>query len=129
MYITRYKISKIRHNLKNFLLNQKNNKKTKFRKLAYHICRSKNIKFEFKKTEDLLDNIEFITDIIYNHWAETDGKTIFINNIKDYNYKILYDTIKHEMLHGLIRRNDNSELSEHLEHKFMYLLDPKLISI
>ena len=129
MYITRYKINNIRHKLKRFLLNQKKNKKTKFRKLAHQMCRSKNIKFEFGRTAILLDNIEFITDIIDNHWAETDGKTIFINNIKDYNYKILYDTIKHEMLHGLIRRNDNSELSEHLEHKFMYLLDPKLISV
>ena len=127
MYITRYQINKITHDLKQFLLIEKKNKKTKFRKLAQYICRSKNIKFDFNRK--LLNNIEFITNIIDNHWAETDGKTIFINNIKDYNYKILYNTIKHEMIHGMILRNDNSELSEHLEHKIMYLLDSKLISV
>ena len=127
MYITRYQINKITHNLKQFLLIEKKNKKTKFQKLAHYICRSKNIKFDFNRK--LLNNIEFITNIIDNHWAETDGKTIFINNIKDYNYKILYNTIKHEMIHGMILRNNNSELSEHLEHKFMYLLDPKLINV
>ena len=125
MYITRYKINTIKKKIKLFLNHEAIYKNTKFKKFAYHICRSKNIKIDYQRK--LLNNIEFITNIIDNHWAETDGTTIYINNIKNYNAEILYNTIKHELIHGMIKRSDNSELSEYLEHKLMYLYDQKLI--
>lgn len=124
MYITRYSIKKIQRQLKRFL--KSNNKKSsKFYKLAISICRSKNINIDYER--NLLYNIQFITNNIDKHWAETDGKVIYINNIKNYNYNLLYQTIKHEIIHGMIKRSDNNELSEYLEHKFMYLYDKKLI--
>lgn len=125
MYITRYKINNIRNKLKKYLLNVKKNKKNKLYRIAYFICRSKKINIDFDR--NLIYNIEFIYDNINKHWAETDGIKIYINSYIKYNKKTLYYTIKHEMIHGMIKRNNNHELSEHLEHKLMYLLDKKLI--
>ena len=36
-------------------------------------------------------------------------------------------TLLHEIIHGMITRKDGSELSEHIEHKLMELLDDQLI--
>ena len=75
----------------------------------------------------LINNIYFIVDNINNHWAETDGKSIYINNIKKYSKTSLYYTILHESIHGMILRKNNNELSEITEHKLMYNLNKKLI--
>lgn len=126
MYITRYKVKIIKNKLKKFINNQKKyNKKTKFYKLAQYVCRSKNISINYNI--DILDNIYFITNNIDKHWAETDGKNIYLNNIKNFNYETLYYTIKHELIHGMILRYKKYELSEYNEHRFMYLYDKKLI--
>lgn len=126
MYITRYQINKIKKKLLKFLNNiERNKKKTKFYKLAATICRSNSIKININK--NILNNIYFITDNINLHWAETDGQNIYLNNIKNYNYDLLYYTIWHELIHGMILRKDNSELSEYLEHKFMLQFNKQLI--
>lgn len=126
MYITRDKINIIRNKLLIFLNKlEKNPDKGKFSKLAKYICRSNDIKININK--NILNNIYFITDNINLHWAETDGINIYLNNIKNYDDKLLYYTIWHELIHGMIKRKDNSELSEYLEHKFMFLFDKNLI--
>lgn len=126
MIITRYQINKAKNKVKKYFINQKKARnKSKLYKIACFITRSKNIKIDYERK--LINNIYFITDIINNHWAETDGNAIYINNVKNYNKNLLYYTILHECLHGFIKRNDNSELSEVTEHKLMYYLDKKLI--
>ncbi len=126
MIITRYKINITRNKVKKYLENQKKLKnKSKLYKIGCFITRSKNIKIDYERK--LINNIYFITNIIDNHWAETDFKAIYINNIKKYSKTSLYYTILHEVLHNMIKRYDNNNLSEHLEHKFMYLLNKKLI--
>ena len=126
MIITRYQINFTKNKVKKYFENQKKLKnRSKLYKIASFIARSKNIKIDYDRI--LINNIHFITDLINNHWAETDGNAIYINNVKDYNKNLLYYTILHESLHGCITRNNESELSEFAEHKLMYFLDKKLI--
>lgn len=46
--------------------------------------------------------IEFI-NFENGHWAETDGKTTWLNNSKKFDSNLLYLTLLHEYLHGVIR--------------------------
>ena len=62
------------------------------------------------------------------HWAETDGESISINPLMPWSADELYWTLLHEALHGLVRRNDGSEVSELREHQIMAVLNPGLVS-
>ena len=61
------------------------------------------------------------------HWAETDGCSIWLSPLKRWTPDALYFTLLHEALHGLVRRKDGSELSEHREHVLMTMLDDRLV--
>ena len=114
----------------NFFKQEKKKKKSNIYKTAEEYLKS-DFYINYKKAFDLLDNIEIIYDPINKHWAETDGKKIYINNYKDeffYDINILKNTLIHEALHGIIIKN-NKELSEMLEHKIMHRLNPALIDI
>lgn len=75
----------------------------------------------------MLSKIHFICDAFHNHWAETDGECIWLNAYKTYSDEILYKTLLHESLHGLVRRNGVHELPEDTEHRMMHLLDSSLL--
>jgi hypothetical protein len=53
----------------------------------------------------VLFHIEFIYNNIDQHWAETDGKTIWLNTYKTFSDELLETTLLHEAFHGLVRRN------------------------
>ena len=89
---------------------------------AKKICRCSEITINHPRNL----KIEFF-NIENGHWAETDGEIIYLNANKNYSQEVLYYTILHEILHGYILRNKHHEISEHLEHRIMELIDKKLV--
>jgi hypothetical protein len=88
----------------------------------------RNNKFTVDKEHfaTLLYNIEFLYNE-ENYWAETDGTTIWLNTYKNWTSPILYYTLIHECIHGLVIRGDGNYLSEYKEHILMGKIDPLLI--
>ena len=62
------------------------------------------------------------------HFAETDGESIDLNPLKPWSRDELYWTLLHEAMHGLVRRDDGSEVSELREHLMMVAVDPRLVA-
>lgn len=123
MKITRYKLTSC-IDLVNKKIKKELNKESRLYKIAKKYCRNDNFKFKFFNCDK--KHINFIYDT-ENHWAETDCKTIWINVYKNFNYDLLYYTLLHEKLHGLILRDGRHELSEEIEHKIMLEYDSLLI--
>jgi hypothetical protein len=46
------------------------------------------------------------------HWAETDGQSIWLSPLKPWCDEALYYTLLHEAMHGLVKRDDGSEVSD-----------------
>ena len=100
-------------------------KKSNIYRLAKFICRTDNFTIDYSR--DFKDKIYFLYDPIGDHWAETDGVSIWLNTYKVFTPKLLYYTILHEYLHGMIIRKDGNYLSEWNEHRLMEYLDRRLI--
>ena len=94
--------------------------------IAQQTCRG-NFTLRYDNRASLLKNVLFLFNNTDCHWAETDGTSIWLNTYKEFTSELLYKTLLHEALHGMIVRKNGSELSEHLEHKIMEDLDPSLI--
>jgi hypothetical protein len=75
----------------------------------------------------LLGNITFLYNDTDQHWAETDGETIWLNTFKNWTPELLHYTLIHECIHGLIKRTDGNYLSEPLEHRLMETINTRLI--
>ena len=120
MRLTRYTIQKGVKRTRRFI----NRNKSLINRVASSVCRS-NVNINYKRKT--LDNIEFIFDPIGNHWAETDSKYIYINIYKKFTPSLLYYTLLHEAIHGMVTRTNNHELSELKEHQIMYAIDNRLI--
>lgn len=72
--------------------------------------------------------VAFIYDPVGDHFAETDGTTIWLNVHKDFGDDDLYLTFVHEELHGYVRRAAGGHyLSEETEHRMMQLVDSRLV--
>lgn len=123
MKITRYKL-KLCIDLVNKKIKSELNNNSRLFKIAKKYCRNQKIKFKYFKCN--INNINFIYDK-ENHWAETDCKNIWLNTYKNFTFNLLYYTLLHEKLHGIILRDGKYELSESLEHKIMYEYDSLLI--
>lgn len=67
------------------------------------------------------------------HWAETDGSKIWLNDRKDFDEHSLFWTLAHEALHGVLRRPARGlglvahTLSEEREHAIMARIDGNLV--
>lgn len=100
-------------------------KKSNIYRLGKFICRTDNFTIDYSR--DFKDKINFLYDPIGDHWAETDGISIWLNTHKVFTHGLLYYTILHEYLHGMIIRKDGNYLSERSEHRLMEYLDQRLI--
>jgi len=96
-------------------------------KNAHNIIRNNNFIIDDAHYKILIHKIEFLYNDTESYWAETDGETIWLNTYKNWTPDLLYYTLIHECIHGLIKRKDGSYLSEHKEHKLMEELEPLLI--
>ena len=90
---------------------------------ACEVSRTNAVRIDFERTL----SIEFLHDAEEDHWAETDGRTVWINTHKQFTPDLLYYTLLHETLHGMVRRPDGHELSEGAEHRMMRLIDAELL--
>jgi len=127
--LTRHRLNNNIHKVKKYLFkNYKLKEKSPISKALTKTIRGKYF-FKWKNALSLLNNIHFIQDEgEIDHWAETDGLSIWLSPYKDWTDHNLYYTLLHECLHGLvIRAHMNHELSEFTEHKFMLELDRRLI--
>ena len=126
MRLTRNVLKASIKKVNNYLSRQKKlGEKSKIYRLAKFICRTDNFTIDYSR--DFKDKIYFLYDHIGDHWAETDGVSIWLNMYKVFTPKVLYYTILHEYLHGLIIRKDGNYLSERAEHNMMEYLDKRLI--
>ena len=126
MRVTRYAIKKTIKKVEKYISIQKKlAKKSKLYRLAKFICRTD--RFTIDGSRNFKDKIDFLYDPAGDHWAETDGEYIWINTHKIFTPNLLYYTILHEYLHGLIIRKDGNYLSERAEHIMMEYLDRRLI--
>lgn len=83
---------------------------------------------DWKNAMNVLQNIEFIpANEFPQHWAETDGKKIWINPLKEWSREDLFYTLLHEALHGIVRRGTRGDVSELREHLMMSRIDPRLV--
>lgn len=89
-------------------------------------CRGRAVELRYADRPALLRAIHFLFDPVNNHWAETDGASIWLNTCKPYTPELLYKTLLHEALHGIARRGAH-ELSEAREHRMMEALDASLV--
>lgn len=71
-------------------------------------------------------NITWCSNLVDFHWAETDGVTIELNNMKPWTFKELVNTLIHEALHGYVIVGGH-EIPEEKEHKIMYDLYTGLV--
>ena len=71
-------------------------------------------------------NITWCSNLVDFHWAETDGITIELNNVKPWTFKELVNTLVHEVLHGYVIVGGH-EIPEEKEHKIMFGLHPGLV--
>lgn len=83
---------------------------------------------DWNNAMNVLQNIEFIpANEFPQHWAETDGKKIWINPLKEWSREDLFYTLLHEALHGIVRRGTHGDVSELREHLMMSRIDPRLV--
>ncbi len=76
----------------------------------------------------VLQTVDFIpADELPQHWAETDGKKIWINPLKEWSREELFYTLLHEALHGIVQRGTRGDVSELREHLLMSRIDPRLV--
>jgi hypothetical protein len=61
------------------------------------------------------------------HWAETDGATVWLNAHLEWTPSALFWTLLHEALHYAVRRASGHELSERAEHRMMERLSRRLV--
>ena len=73
--------------------------KGKIEEIGRYMCRQQAIKL----TLDRVFKIELVYDGD-NYWAMTDGETIWLNMYKEYDADLLFFTLVHEMLDGLVIR-------------------------
>ena len=130
--ITRFQISKARKKcLRYFSHNRKLGKKSTIYIHTRDILRTSNFTLDYNHALKILWRIEFIYNNIEQHWAETDGQTIWLN--KTFSDELLETTLLHEAFHGLVGRNapPPSEyvhfIPEEKEHKIMSKINPLLI--
>lgn len=72
--------------------------------------------------------VAFICDPVGDHWAETDGETLWLNVHKTFSTESLMLTMAHEELHGRLRRaRTGFALAEETEHRVMARVDPNLV--
>ena len=96
-------------------------------KNTHNIIRNNNFIINHVHYKTLIHKIEFLYNDTESYWAETDGETIWLNTYKNWTFDLLYYTLIHECIHGLIKRKDGNYLSEHKEHLLMKEIDPLLI--
>ena len=125
MRLTENSIKKAQNLVSKYLLkNKRLGNKSQIYKIAKNFIRD-NIYINYNT--QVYKNVEFIYDNINKHWAETDGIKIYINIYNDFSFSLLYFTLLHETLHGIIIRNNKYEISEYKEHKIMENIDERLI--
>lgn len=107
---------------------EKLNTNSKIYKSCKYILRTTDFKIHYNSIYNILNNIHFFYDDINKHYAETDSINILINTFRQYNTKLLKDTLIHEALHYSILRNNKHFLSEKKEHDIMELIDKDLIN-
>jgi len=110
-------------NVHSFFQNKKNQKK--IMSVARSVCRDSNIIVDFSFHVSLLKNIYFFNG--EDHWAETDGESIWLNKDFEYTRDCLFKTLLHESFHNMIHRSNGHELSEEKEHRIMELIDSTLL--
>jgi hypothetical protein len=126
MKLTRKTINDERKRVLLFFENDKSlGHKSVIKKVAEFTCRTNRVTINYDRRK-LLRNLQFITDAVEQHWAETDGYSIYLNNWKEFDRSTLYFTMLHEALHGMVHRNNN-ELSEQTEHRMMEMIDKQLV--
>ena len=132
--ITRFQIIKVRKKcLRYFSHNRKLGKKSSIYIHTRDILRTSNFTLDYNHALKILWCIEFIYNNVEQHWAETDGQTIWLNTYKTFSDELLETTLLHEAFHGLVRRNapPPSEyvlfIPEEKEHKIMSKINPLLI--
>lgn len=127
MYISRNILKKAKHQAHIWFINQESMKKqSNIHHCAYSHLRGRPFHINYNKAHILLQNVNFICDIHHNHWAETNGISISLNNIKSWDYDNLFWTLIHEAIHGIITCN-NHEIPEEKEHSIMYDINPLMI--
>jgi hypothetical protein len=102
----------------------------KFNTIITSVLRTSNFTVDLNHYYKILNNIEFIYNDIYCHWAETDGEKIWINIWNDnnrWNQDLINYTVVHECIHGLIKRNGKHYTTEYKEHIIMGMIDPLLL--
>ena len=123
MRVTRRAIAKAQERVKCYLRYQQTlGVRSDLHRAASDVCRSARISVNYAQTLDV--DFFYLED---GHWAETDGTSLSLNTWKQYTEELLYYTILHETLHGIVLRSGKYELSEQLEHKMMLQLDERLI--
>lgn len=126
--LLRSTINKARRKSKQFFAKQQRaGRNSKLYKSSKFILRTNNFSINYSRAFKCLDNINFIYDNINNHWAETDGKSIWLNTYKIYNDKLLSNTLIHEALHGIIYRENRHEIPEYKEHQIMELTNKSFV--
>ena len=126
--LLRSTINKARRKSKQFFAKQqKAGYNSKLYKSSKFILRTNNFSINYYHAFRCLDNINFMYDNINKHWAETDGRSIWLNTYKTYNDKLLSDTLIHEALHGIIYRANRHEIPEYKEHQIMELIDGSFV--
>ena len=124
--ITRHKLNIAVERVNKFLnLQKKKGNKSNLYKISKKYCRLSKINIKY--TNCCCKNIYFFYDDVNKHWAETDTKNIWINLYKKFSNNLLYYTILHEKLHGIVLRENKHFLTEHVEHKVMFELNKKLV--
>lgn len=125
--ITRFQISKARKKcLRYFYHNRKLGKKSLIYIYTRDILRTSNFRLNYNHALKVLFHIEFIYNNVDQHWAETDGQTIWLNTYKTFSDELLENTLLHEAFHGLVRRNIHF-IPEEKEHKIMSKINTLLI--
>ncbi len=133
MYITRGSINGACCDVLTYFEENRMELETKCREYAKNYVRNDNVIIDHYHPFKLLcsDNIYLFYDKEGGHWAETDGETIGLNTYKVWTRKLLINTLKHEALHGYIKRlnkyGNTYCIPEEKEHGIMFELDKELI--
>ena len=122
-----------RHNIqvaKLFTIKWLKNNNHKFNDIIKSVLRTPHFTLDYNHLVNILNNIDFIYNDIDCHWAETDGKIIWLNSWNEtnrWNQDTINYTIVHECLHGLIKRDGIHYTTEYKEHIIMGLIDSLLV--
>jgi hypothetical protein len=108
-----------------WILNHKNQICT----ISKNEIRNDVVCFNIEHYHNVLKNIKFIYNDIDQHWAETDGESIWLNTFKIWTYPLLVYTLIHECIHGLVKRKGIYDIPEKKEHNIMKKINNKLIDV